>query len=294
MPRFVFPIKQNDWKARNSAMPSLLRITTLAVVTLMLGGITADVWAASSSSRRSSSRARQRLATRYFNQYYNAAPGYSQYQYNTALPQYGGYRSMATPVPTRAPLPPVTGPVERYSELEYGQIVQMAVQAARQNAPAPPQTGPRPTIVTATASPDNPNEVSYPPVTITISDVLDRGIILLPTGEELRLRGITTPSQNDKHTVKRLYGREATQALKTILLNQQITIIFDEPLRDKSGRLLGSILLSNGADVNRWMLEQGYGYLNPADFANNVDYSDLTAAQNAGRDNRRGVWSSAN
>lgn len=252
---------------------------------------TAD--ALSQSSRRSS-RYRNRLYTPYFNQ--NAAYGYNPYGYNA-----GGYnpyaytnpilarRPVATPQPT---LPPVTGPVERYSPVEYGDIVTMALEAARNSNPLGDSPTTRTSIVEMTSGTAGMDAPTYKPVLTTVADILDRGIILLPNGEEVRLRGLTIPSSTDTNGVNRLYGKEAVQLLHDLTRGKQIAILLDDPLRDSTGRLLGTILLTDGTELNRRMLESGYGTVKEDDFGDVVDFSDMTAAQTTARDKRLGIWSS--
>ncbi len=187
-------------------------------------------------------------------------------------------------------LPPVTGPVERYSEVEYGQIVEMAIEAARRNRPTAPSTGPRPSIVEMTTGTEA-GQAAYTPVSTEVSDILDRGVFLLPTGEELRLRGVSTPSSTDTNNVARLYAKEAIQTLRNLVQGKEVYIVLDEPVRDGSGRILGTVFLEDGTDLNKYMLEKGYGMLKTEDFAPGVDYSDLSTAQQAARDARVGVWS---
>lgn len=249
--------------------------------------------AISQSSRRSSSsnrRYRGRLNTPYF--YQNPGLGYQLNPYSPGYGQLNQSYSVRPVITPRATLPPVTGPVERYSAAEYGDIVKMAIDAARKNNPLGDSYTTRTTIVEMTTSTQGTSAPSYKPVQTHVSDILDRGIILLPNGEEVRLRGITIPSSTDTNGVNRLYGKEAMQVLRNLTQGKQVVILLDDPLRDVSGRLLGTMLLDDGTELNRRLIELGYGTVKEEDFGPVVDFSDMSTAQTNARDNRLGIWSS--
>ena len=188
-------------------------------------------------------------------------------------------------------LPPVTGPVQRYSPEEYGRIVRMALDAAKANDPAGTGFATRPSIIEMTTGPQVAGVPTYRPASARVTDVLDRGILLLSTGEEVRLRGITIPTTSDKNETNRIYAREAMQVLRGLVVGQEIAVLLDEPLRDSSGKILGTILMADGTELNRRMLEMGYGTLKPEDFGNAIDYSDMETAQSNARTMRLGIWS---
>lgn len=202
--------------------------------------------------------------------------------------QWRGRSPVATPRPT---MPPVTGTVERYSPLEYGQIVLMAVEAARENTPAPNTRGTSVRLADLATTTTPSGVTGYIPISMNVSQVIDRGILLLPTGEELRLRGVVLPSNTDTNAVRRLYAKEAIQALTQATQAGAVTILLDDPLRDPSGRLLGTVILPDGTELNRRMLELGYGSVNGQDFGTGVSFSDLQEAEAAAKEKRLGIWS---
>lgn len=249
----------------------------------------------SSDSNRSQSVSRSRLGTSYFGGN-RAAYGYGNFRnygnagYGAASPyQLSPYMNYRAPAATPA-LPPVSGTVEKYSEVEYGEIVQMAIAAARENNPGGATPTVRKSIVDETSATAT-GPAAYQPVATSVSDVIDRGIILLPTGEELRLRGVSIPSITDSNEVSRLYAREAMQVLRNLTQGKEVYVVLDDPLRDSTGRLLGTLILADGTELNRRMLELGYGSVKADDFGPSVDFSDLAAAQESSRSNRLGIWS---
>ncbi len=237
---------------------------------------------------------RSRVNTPYFGN--QGTPGYGNYGasgqagYGRVSPyQLSPYLNYRTPVATPA-LPPVTGTVEKYSDVEYGKIVQMAVEAGRQNNPSGATATERKSIV-ENAAVGETGQVVYRPVGVNISDVLDRGIMLLSTGEELRLRGVTIPSVTGSDEISRLYAREAMQALRNLTQGKEVYVVLDDPLRDSTGRLLGTLILVDGTELNRRMLELGYGTLKVEDFTTGVNYSDLETALESAKIKRLGLWS---
>ena len=209
--------------------------------------------------------------------------------YNAAYP----YRPnvVHSPIaPARPTLPPVSGDVEKYSAVEYGQIVKMAVDAARQNTPVV-EGAPAVRLIDLATTRTPTGETVYAPVSMKVSQVLDRGILLLSTGEELRLRGVFMPSSTDTNDVLRLYAKEGVQVLSRLTSSGNLYVLLDDPLRDKDGRLLGTVVLADGSELNSRMLELGYGSLRPEDFGAGVDYSDLQDSQEKGRSLRVGIWS---
>ena len=231
---------------------------------------------------RNVSRNRPRLYSPYFNQSARYA-----YQLNPyAASAYGAGAALP-----QATLPPVTGPVEKYSPVEYGHIVEMALEAAKRNNPVLDGRTTRPTIVEMTTASQEASQPTYKPASTAVSDILDRGIFLLPTGEEVRLRGVTIPSSTDKNDTNRLYAKEAIQVLRNLTQGKQVAVLLDDPLRDGSGRLLGTLLLNDGTELNRRMIELGYGTFTADDFGPTVDFSDMEAAQTEARNRRLGIWS---
>jgi len=256
-----------------------------AVILIGLVAIIAGAFAQSYSNSRS--RYRGRLAVPYFGNAYGYGYGRG-FNYGRSPYQLSPYMGYRTPIIRQPTLPPVSGPVERYSELEYGQIVQMVVDAARRNNPVGVMTD-RPSIIESTTGTEGIS--LYKPVSTGVSDILDRGIFLLPTGEEMRLRGVSIPSSTDSNEVSRLYSKEAIQLLRNLVQGKEVYVLLDEPLRDSSGRILGTVLLADGTELNRRMIELGYGSIKDDDFAETVDFSDLVTAQSDARTKRIGIWS---
>jgi micrococcal nuclease len=121
--------------------------------------------------------------------------------------------------------------------------------------------------------------------------------------ESVRLIGIDTPeskankkglndaarSQKDIETIVSL-GKEATRHVRSLVKKgDSVDIEFDVQPRDRYGRLLGYVYLSNGTFLNEEIVRAGYA--SPMTIPPNVKYKDrfLNAFREA-RENRRGLW----
>jgi micrococcal nuclease len=121
--------------------------------------------------------------------------------------------------------------------------------------------------------------------------------------ETVRLIGIDTPesrpnrkakkdaerSKNDVETITSL-GKKATGYVEGLLkAGTTVEIEFDLRQRDRYGRLLGYLYLSDGRMVNEEIMRAGYA--SPMTMPPNVKYRDrfLEAFHDA-REHRRGLW----
>lgn len=255
------------------------KIVMLSVAVIALTGT------AHSQRRDPAAKYRSRYNTPYMNAY--ARRGYVS-----------PYPAYITPVPANPlgsnntnRLPPVSGPITPYSDVEYGKIVQMAVDAARKNSPFPTGSTQTVRLIDLATTKTATGQTMYAPVATNVTQVLDRGIILMPTGEELRLRGVFMPSSTDTNDVRRLYGNEGMQVLSNLTNGKTIYVLLDDPLRDNNGHLLGTVLLHDGTELNSLVLSRGYGSLKTEDFAPGVDFSDLEKAETTAKTAKLGIWS---
>jgi len=122
--------------------------------------------------------------------------------------------------------------------------------------------------------------------------------------ENLRLIGIDTPesrinkkakkdaerTKEDIKTITRL-GQEAARYVKGLVKpGDAVVIEFDKQIRDKYGRLLGYVYLTNGKMLNEEIVKAGYA--NPMTFPPNIKYQErFLKAYREARDNNRGLWS---
>jgi micrococcal nuclease len=121
--------------------------------------------------------------------------------------------------------------------------------------------------------------------------------------ESIRLIGIDTPESRVNSRAKResqrtgedmktilAMGKEAAQFVKTLVkAGDKVSIEFDVEKRDKYGRLLGYVYLSNGKMLNEEIVKLGYANL--LTIPPNVKYQDrFERAYREARENSRGLW----
>ena len=121
--------------------------------------------------------------------------------------------------------------------------------------------------------------------------------------ESVRLIGIDTPEsrinkkaeRDSKRTRKDIQliisqGREATNYVKSVVESgDSIEIEFDVQTRDKYGRLLGYVYLSDGKMLNEEIVRAGYASL--MTYPPNVKYQErFLGAYKEARNNNRGLW----
>ena len=121
--------------------------------------------------------------------------------------------------------------------------------------------------------------------------------------EKVRLIGIDTPESNINNKTKKdaargngdidtitKMGKDATRFVKKIVKpGDPVTIEFDKQTRDKYGRLLGYVYLSNGKMLNEEIVKAGYANL--LTYPPNVKYQDrFLKAYREARENSRGLW----
>jgi endonuclease YncB( thermonuclease family) len=176
-----------------------------------------------------------------------------------------------------------------YSNVEYGRIVEKFL-SAQEVAPAGMSAGNVPSIVQ-----DDGDKLfgahCYRPVTIKVLDVLDRGVLMVASHEEVRLRGVRIYSERSTDDVNRTYARAAIQRLRDLTQTDELSLILDSPLRDSDGAIMAVARLKDGTDLNKLLLREGLGQLRAEDFADDVNYDALEKAEQEARANKRGIWS---
>ncbi len=110
-----------------------------------------------------------------------------------------------------------------------------------------------------------------------VKRVVDGDTLLLTNGERVRLIGVDTPEVHhsekldrdaqstgrDIKTIKAL-GKKASAFTKSLVDKKEVRLEFDQANahikhRDKYGRILAYVYLSDGAFVNAAIIKQGYG-----------------------------------
>lgn len=119
-------------------------------------------------------------------------------------------------------------------------------------------------------------------------------ITVLIDGERVgvRLIGLNTPETVDPRVKVQCFGREASDQAKKLLTGQKVRLEADSTQgdKDKYGRLLRYVFMTDGTLFNKWMIENGFGFEYTYD-SNPYEYQlEFKAAQDSARDNGRGLW----
>lgn len=80
----------------------------------------------------------------------------------------------------------------------------------------------------------------------------------------IRMLGINTPETVDPRKPVECFGQEASRKLKGLLEGKDVLLEQDPQTQniDKYGRLLRYVSLTNGTDINKIMIKEGYAYEN--------------------------------
>ncbi len=140
----------------------------------------------------------------------------------------------------------------------------------------------------------------------TVVRVIDGDTLKISYGdqeESIRLIGIDTPESRANKKARRdavrtgddiqliiSQGREATNYVKGVVESgDSIEIEFDVQTRDKYGRLLGYVYLSDGKMLNEEIVRAGYASL--MTYPPNVKYQErFLGAYKEAKNNNRGLW----
>ncbi len=111
-----------------------------------------------------------------------------------------------------------------------------------------------------------------------------------PKGLKVRLTGIDAP-ESRKSFKKEVgyFGIESKAYLTKLLHNQQVRLVTDIRPKDRYGRTLAYVYLSDGSFVNALMVQQGYAIT--LTMPPNVKHAALFARLQAeAREHKRGLW----
>lgn len=110
--------------------------------------------------------------------------------------------------------------------------------------------------------------------------------------ETIRIIGLNTPETVDPRTTVECFGKEASAKAKELLSGKTVTLEADPPQgeRDKYGRLLRYVFLSDGRDFGKTMIADGYAY----EYTYNTSYKyqlSYKEAEATAKSQLRGLWS---
>ncbi len=192
---------------------------------------------------------------------------------------------IVAPMVNRAPV--VLGPSRQFSDVEYGALVTRMLNA--QTSTPLTINNSNSTVVEEKVGPDGSK--TYPAVRVNVLDVLDRGGLLADTGEEIKLRGLRMPTQQDTNSVLAYYAREGVRTLRELTYSAPVIVDFQPPLRNRIGTLVAKVSLTDGTDLGKQMLEQGFAWLDAEELTDARRLDELKQAEDIARNAKTGVWS---
>jgi micrococcal nuclease len=130
--------------------------------------------------------------------------------------------------------------------------------------------------------------------TYQVVSVIDGDTIIVEKdGEQItvRLLGIDTPEVDPQYNPIECYGREATNATKEKVLTKTVTLETDDSqgLYDQFDRMLAYVFLSDGANLNLYLITEGFA----KEYTYNKPYKYHTEFRTAEKDaqfNEKGLW----
>ncbi|MBP2020052.1 micrococcal nuclease [Symbiobacterium terraclitae] len=160
---------------------------------------------------------------------------------------------------------------------------------------------PAPDVTRDEAAEEQPNrqvlegclaEAPLPPddaTKVRVTRAIDGDTLEFFDGTRVRLIGINTPESVDPRRPVQAYGKEASAYTKALTANQEVLYVPGQTPRDRYGRLLAWVWLTDGTFLNALLVRDGYAQVYT--FADNPDHADLLlACQQEAREAGRGLW----
>lgn len=121
-----------------------------------------------------------------------------------------------------------------------------------------------------------------------VTRVVDGDTIVLDGNEKVRLIGVDTPESVDPRKPVQRFALEASAFTKSIALGQRVRLEYDTNHRDRYGRTLAYVYLSDGRMLNREIIREGYGFAYVKyPFMYMDEFREL---EKDARENHRGLW----
>jgi micrococcal nuclease len=126
------------------------------------------------------------------------------------------------------------------------------------------------------------------PESIKCTKVVDGTTIILNNGEPVRLVGVNIPeTRNNNKRVER-YRNEAFVFTKKMVEGKEVRLEYNQQQRDKQGRLLAYVYLTDGTFLNAEIIKQGYGYADTNFPFKHME--EFGKYEKEAREAKRGLW----
>jgi micrococcal nuclease len=126
--------------------------------------------------------------------------------------------------------------------------------------------------------------------TFRVKRVVDGDTLLLTNGERVRLIGVDTPETKHPQKPVQRFGREAYLFTRELVEGKEVRLEFDWQRRDKYGRLLAYVYLTDGTFLNAEIIMQGYGFAYTRFPFKYLE--EFRKYEREARENKRGLWKS--
>lgn len=106
---------------------------------------------------------------------------------------------------------------------------------------------------------------------------------------KIRLLCIDTPETVKVNVDEQPFGKLASEKLTEMLLNEEVSLVFEKDIDDNYDRLLAYVLLEDGTCVNAFMVEQGFARIDMVR-PNTVNRDYFTKLQDNAIKEGKGLW----
>jgi len=124
-----------------------------------------------------------------------------------------------------------------------------------------------------------------------VDRVIDGDTIILETGHRIRYILVDTPEITDGKN--ECWGQEAADYNEALVLDQTVTLEYDEECRDVYGRLLAYVSVQ-GNEVNRLLLENGQACVLHISPNGDDRFAEYQGLENAARNAKLNMWGTCN
>ena len=125
---------------------------------------------------------------------------------------------------------------------------------------------------------------------VQVRYVPDGDTVILTTGQSLRLWGIDAPEMGRDGKPDQYYARESRRELIRLVADQELRFVAAPRLKDAYGRLLGTLLLPEGGEVNVELVRLGLAFCLPFPRQDGWMRERLLVAQQQALAHGKGFW----